>query len=434
MDILTIIGKKRDKQELNKQEINYFITEYTKGNIPDYQAAALIMAIYINGMKEREITDLTLAMADSGEKIDLSEIGAIMVDKHSTGGVGDKVTIVLLPIIASLGIPVAKMSGRGLGITGGTIDKLEAIPGYKTDLSVKKIIENTQTIGICLTGQTLDLAPADKKIYALRDAINCTANIPLIASSIMSKKIASGSHKIVIDATCGKGAFMKTKEEAVALSKMMVRIGKQVERETVCVLTNMDEPLGMAIGNSLEIIEAIEFLKGKSIPDLEEVVLELGSYMIKLAGKGENLSENKERIKEVIQNGKAFAKLFELVLNQGGDTSYIEDTTKFSKAKYILPVLADEEGFVQEIDAEKIGSVSVYLGAGRMRKEDKIDYEVGIVLNKKIGDMVKIGESLAFIHVNDEEKAQGAIENVKNAFRISEKKTMRPKMILGSIE
>mgnify|MGYP005772211879 CR=1 FL=1 len=434
MDILTIIGKKRDKQELNKQEINYFITEYTKGNIPDYQAAALIMAIYINGMKEREITDLTLAMADSGEKIDLSEIGAIMVDKHSTGGVGDKVTIVLLPIIASLGIPVAKMSGRGLGITGGTIDKLEAIPGYKTDLSVKKIIENTQTIGICLTGQTLDLAPADKKIYALRDAINCTANIPLIASSIMSKKIASGSHKIVIDATCGKGAFMKTKEEAVALSKMMVRIGKQVERETVCVLTNMDEPLGMAIGNSLEIIEAIEFLKGKSIPDLEEVVLELGSYMIKLAGKGENLSENKERIKEVIQNGKAFAKLFELVLNQGGDTSYIEDTTKFSKAKYILPVLADEEGSVQEIDAEKIGSVSVYLGAGRMRKEDKIDYEVGIVLNKKIGDMVKIGESLAFIHVNDEEKAQGAIENVKNAFRISEKKTMRPKMILGSIE
>ena len=434
MDILTIIGKKRDKQELNKQEINYFITEYTKGNIPDYQAAALIMAIYINGMKEREITDLTLAMADSGEKIDLSEIGAIMVDKHSTGGVGDKVTIVLLPIIASIGIPVAKMSGRGLGITGGTIDKLEAIPGYKTDLSVKKIIENTQTIGICLTGQTLDLAPADKKIYALRDAINCTANIPLIASSIMSKKIASGSHKIVIDATCGKGAFMKTKEEAVALSKMMVRIGKQVERETVCVLTNMDEPLGMAIGNSLEIIEAIEFLKGKSIPDLEEVVLELGSYMIKLAGKGENLSENKERIKEVIQNGKAFAKLFELVLNQGGDTSYIEDTTKFSKAKYILPVLADEEGFVQEIDAEKIGSVSVYLGAGRMRKEDKIDYEVGIVLNKKIGDMVKIGESLAFIHVNDEEKAQGAIENVKNAFRISEKKTMRPKMILGSIE
>ena len=269
MDILTIIGKKRDKQELNKQEINYFITEYTKGNIPDYQAAALIMAIYINGMKEREITDLTLAMADSGEKIDLSEIGAIMVDKHSTGGVGDKVTIALLPIIASLGIPVAKMSGRGLGITGGTIDKLESIPGYKTNLSVKKIIENTQTIGICLTGQTLDLAPADKKIYALRDAINCTANIPLIASSIMSKKIASGSHKIVIDATCGKGAFMKTKEEAVALSKMMVKIGKQAGRETVCVLTNMDEPLGMAIGNSLEIIEAIEFLKGKSIPDLE---------------------------------------------------------------------------------------------------------------------------------------------------------------------
>ena len=434
MDILTIIGKKRDKQELNKQEINYFITEYTKGNIPDYQAAALIMAIYINGMKEREITDLTLAMADSGEKIDLSEIGAIMVDKHSTGGVGDKVTIALLPIIASLGIPVAKMSGRGLGITGGTIDKLESIPGYKTNLSVKKIIENTQTIGICLTGQTLDLAPADKKIYALRDAINCTANIPLIASSIMSKKIASGSHKIVIDATCGKGAFMKTKEEAVALSKMMVKIGKQAGRETVCVLTNMDEPLGMAIGNSLEIIEAIEFLIGKSIPDLEEVVLELGSYMIKLAGKGENLSENKERIKEVIQNGKAFAKLFELVLNQGGDTSYIEDITKFSKAKYILPVLADVEGFVQEIDAEKIGSVSVYLGAGRMRKEDKIDHEVGIVLNKKIGDTVKIGESLAFVHVNDEGKAQGAIENVKNAFHISEKKTVKPKMILGSIE
>ena len=434
MDILTIIGKKRDKQELNKEEINYFITEYTRGNIPDYQAAALIMAIYINGMKEKEITDLTLAMAESGEKVDLSEIGAIMVDKHSTGGVGDKVTIALLPVIASLGIPVAKMSGRGLGITGGTIDKLESIPGYQTNLSVKKIIENTQTIGICLTGQTLDLAPADKKIYALRDAINCTASIPLIASSIMSKKIASGSHKIVIDATCGKGAFKKTKEEAVALSKMMKKIGKQAGRETVCVLTNMNEPLGMAIGNSLEIIEAIEFLKGKSIPDLEEIVIELGSYMIKLAGKGENLSENKEKIKEVIQNGKAFAKLFELVLNQGGDTSYIEDVTKFPKAKYILPVLADTEGFVQEIDADKIGSVSVYLGAGRMKKEDKIDHEVGIVLNKKIGDIVKIGESLAFVHVNDEGKAQGAIENVKNAFQISEKKAIKPKMVLGSIE
>lgn len=434
MDILSIISKKRDKQELSKGEIEYFVNGYTKGSITDYQAAAFIMATYINGMNERETTDLTMAMTYSGEILDLSSIGEMIVDKHSTGGIGDKVTIILAPIIASMGIPVAKMSGRGLGITGGTIDKLESIPGYDVNLSLEKIIELTSTIGICITGATGDLAPADKKIYALRDSISCVENIPLIASSIMSKKIACGTNKIVLEVTTGKGAFMKTKEEAIQLAKMMTKIGKLANKETVCILTSMDEPLGRAIGNSLEIIEAIEFLNGKMEEDLKEVVLELGSYMIKLAGKGENLRENKEKMLTQIQEGKAFAKFFELVLNQGGDISYVEDLSKFKKAKYMIPVLSDKDGIVKTIDAEIIGSLSVYLGAGRMKKEDCIDYAVGIVLNKKVGETVKVGEALAYIHVNDEKKVAGSVENLKNAYQLTDKKVQQPKVVLGIVE
>ena len=318
MDILEIIAKKRDKQKLSKQEIEYFVENYTNGNIADYQASALAMAIYLNGMDEEETTDLTLAMAHSGDILDLSELGTV-VDKHSTGGIGDKVTLILAPIIASLGIPVAKMSGRGLGYTGGTIDKLEAIPGYNTSLTIDQFIKNVKEIGIALMGQTLNLAPADKKLYALRDTTSTTESIPLIASSIMSKKIAAGANKIVLDVTCGRGAFMKNIETATKLAETMKKIGELAKKETTCVITNMNEPLGKAIGNSLEVIEAIEFLKGNMQPDVKEVILTLGAYMIKLADKGEDIEDNKQKMLEQIQNGKAFAKLEQWIQKQGGD-------------------------------------------------------------------------------------------------------------------
>jgi pyrimidine-nucleoside phosphorylase len=331
MDILEIIGKKRDKKKLTKEEIEYFVKEYTNGNIADYQAAALVMAIYINGMTIEETTNLTLAMAYSGDVLDLSSVGNV-VDKHSTGGIGDKVTIILMPIVASLGVKVAKMSGRGLGFTGGTKDKLEAIPGYKTEISIEEFINNVNKVGISLIGQTLNLAPADKKLYALRDTINCTANIPLISSSIMSKKIAAGANKVVLDVTCGSGAFMKDIKDAEELSKTMINIGKLANKETVCVITNMDQPLGKMVGNTLEIIEAIEALKGNMQEDVKNVVLELGAYILKLDGKGNDVEENKKAIEEVIANGKAYKKFLELVANQGGDISYIENTEKFEKA------------------------------------------------------------------------------------------------------
>lgn len=373
MDIKEIIAKKRDVKEISKGEIDYFVREYTAGNIPDYQAAALIMAICINGMTEYEIKNLTLAMADSGGKIDLSSIGRTVVDKHSTGGVGDKITIILMPIIAALGIPVAKMSGRGLGFTGGTRDKLESIPGYKTDVSVEEFIENVNNVGISLIGQTADIAPADKKIYALRDVIGCTKSIPLIASSIMSKKIALGADKLVLDITVGSGAFMKTKQDAIKLAKCMKRIGELSGIETVCVLTNMDEPLGHAVGNTLEILESVKCLKGEMPQDIKEIVYTLGAQMIKLAGEGNDIKENISRIEECINSGKAYQKFLELVTNQEGDISYLHDTEKLGKAKYIIPVLSDQDGIVERIDAEIVGSISVYVGAGRAKKEDEID-------------------------------------------------------------
>ena len=415
MNIQEIIARKRDKKELRKEEIEFFIEEYTKGNIADYQASALIMAIYINGMSEEETTNLALAMANSGDILDLSDLGNV-VDKHSTGGVGDKVTLILAPIIASIGVPIAKMSGRGLGYTGGTIDKLESIPGYNVNISEEKFKENVKKIGISLIGQTINLAPADKKIYSLRDATSTTESIPLIASSIMSKKIAAGANKIVLDVTYGSGAFMKTKERAQELSNTMIKIGKLAKREVVAILTPMEEPLGRNVGNTLEVIEAVEDLKGNIEEDVKEVVLELGSNMIKLAGKGENLEENKLKMMQNIKNGKALSKFKELVKNQGGDVSYIEDTNKFKKAKYIIPVKIEKEGIIKELKAEEIGKLSVFLGAGRMKKEDKIVVEAGIVLNKKIGDKVKRGEIVAYIHANDEKKAKEAVEKLKNIY------------------
>lgn len=422
MNIIDIIAKKRDGKELNTNEINFFIKEYTSNKIEDYQAAALVMAIYINGMSYRETKDLTMAMASSGDVLNLSELGENVVDKHSTGGVGDKVTIILAPLIASIGIPVAKMSGRGLGFTGGTADKIEAIPGYNTGISEKEFIDSVKNIGISLITQTLNLAPADKKIYALRDTIACTESIPLIASSIMSKKIASGANKIVLDVTCGFGAFMKNIKDARNLSKTMIEIGNLANRETVCVITNMNEPLGFAVGNSLEIIEAIEFLQGKMPEDLKQVVLELGAYMVKLAGKGSNIEENKKILLENIQNGTAYNKFIELVKNQGGDIEYVKDVTKFEKAKIIQEVISTTEGYVQEINAEEIGKLSCDLGAGRKTKNDKIDLQVGIVLNKKIGDFVSKGDKLATIYANDLEKAKYTANELLKIYKIGQEK------------
>ncbi|MCI8655362.1 MAG: thymidine phosphorylase [Clostridia bacterium] len=422
MNILEIIEKKRDKKELNRKEIEFFINGYTKGEITDYQAAALIMAIYINGMTAEETTNLTIAMSESGDVLDLSKFGKNVVDKHSTGGVGDKVSIVLLPIIASLGIPVAKMSGRGLGHTGGTADKLESIPGYKTDIDMDNFIKNVENIGISMITQTMNLAPADKKIYALRDTISCVGSIPLIASSIMSKKIASGANKLVLDVTVGNGAFMKNKEQANQLSREMIEIGKLAGIETVCVLTNMNEPLGYAVGNTLEVKEAINALKGDMPEDLKEVVLECGSYMIKLAGLGNNIEENKNKMLENIKNGKAYKKFLEMVQNQGGEISYIEDTETLEKAKIIEPVYAEKDGIIEDINAEDVGKLACKMGAGRIKKGDIIDKAVGIVLNKKVEDVVKKGDILGYIHINKEEMLKEAREKLLDIIKISEKK------------
>lgn len=434
MNILQIIAKKRDKKILTKEEIEYFIKSYVQGEITDYQAAALVMAIYINGMTDEEIKNLTLAMAYSGEVLDLSCFGENVVDKHSTGGVGDKITLILMPIIASLGVPVAKMSGRGLGFTGGTIDKLESIPGYNTNIEINKFIENVKNIGISLIGQTLNLAPADKKLYALRDTISCVDNIPLIASSIMSKKIAAGANKIVLEVTCGNGAFMKTEEKARELADMMIRIGKLAGKETVCILTNMDEPIGYSIGNTLEVIEAIKALKGEMEKDVRDIVLELGSYMLKLAGKGDDIEQNKKNMLENIENGKAYNKFIELIQNQGGDIEYIENTDKFRCAKYKIQVTSEKEGYVQKIQVENLGKISCFLGAGRIKKEDKIDHEVGIVINKKVGDYINKDEIIAYVYANDLKLGNKATEKIKDCFEITNNRVEKLKSILGIVK
>ena len=428
MNILDIIENKKRGKELSKDEIDFFIKNYTSGEIPDYQAAALIMAICINGMTQDEIVELTNSMANSGEILDLKDISDNVVDKHSTGGVGDKVTLIVSPIVACF-IPVAKISGRGLGITGGTVDKLESIPGYNTGISVEDFKRNVKEIGISLIGQTLNLAPADKKIYALRDSISCTNSVPLIASSIMSKKIAAGANSIVLDVTCGKGAFMKNKTDALKLAKMMSLIGKWSNRKVVCVVTNMDEPLGRNVGNALEIIETVNSLKGKMEKDVKEVILTIASQMLKLSGKYPNISENKKRILEVIENGKALEKFKELVAKQGGDVSYIDDLDKFEKAPVITPVICEKDGYVEKLDAGIIGKAGVDLGIGRMKKEDKIDYRVGISFEKKTGDKVKKGSILAYIHSNSPEKANDCAQKILSAYKIGSIKVIKKNIL-----
>lgn len=433
MNILEIIAKKRDNKVLSKEEINFFIKNYTNGNITDYQAAALIMAIYINGMNYEETTNFTLAMAHSGEVLDLSELGMV-VDKHSTGGIGDKITLILMPIIASLGIPAAKMSGRGLGFTGGTIDKLESIPGYNTNIDISEFIDNVKNIGISLMGQTLNLAPADKKIYALRDTISCVESIPLIASSIMSKKIAAGAEKIVLEVTVGSGAFMKNIEDATKLSETMIGIGNLADKETICILTNMNQPIGYSIGNSLEVIEAVEALNGNMQDDVKDIILSLGSYMMKLAGKGDDIEQNKKMIMKNINNKKALNKFKELIKNQGGDVSYIEDTSKFEKAKYIIPIRSEKMGYIKSMDNEKIGYISSSLGAGRLKKEDKINDKVGIIINKKIGDKVNLGDILGVVHSDDIEVGNNAVKEMQNCYEFSDEYVEKQKHILGIIK
>lgn len=429
MNILDIIEKKKIDKTLSKEEIEYFVQNYTNGNITDYQAAALIMAICINGMTQDEILNLTIAMANSGDILDLSEISNNIVDKHSTGGVGDKITLITAPIIAALGIPVAKMSGRGLGITGGTADKLASIPGYNVNISIDEFKQNIKDIGISLITQTLNLAPADKKIYALRDTIACVDSTPLIASSIMSKKIAAGASSIVLDVTCGSGAFMNNYEDAKKLAKLMALIGKLANKETICVLTNMDEPLGYSVGNTLEVVEAIHALKGNMAEDVKDVVLNMCIQMMNVSGLYPNPLENKYKVMEVIENGKAYEKFKELVIRQGGDISFIENPEKFEKAPIIMPVLSEEKGYVEELNAGKVGKAGLELGIGRKKKDDQIDYRVGMIFDKKIGDKVEEGEILAYVHANSPEKAIECVEAIKDAYKIGNRKISKENII-----
>lgn len=402
MRMVDIIEKKRDGQELTTAEINFFIEGYTKGEIPDYQASALAMAIYFQDMNDRERADLTRAMVESGDTIDLSAIDGIKVDKHSTGGVGDTTTLVLAPLVASLGVPVAKMSGRGLGHTGGTIDKLESIAGFHVELTREQFIDLVNRDKVAVIGQSGNLTPADKKLYALRDVTGTVNSIPLIASSIMSKKIAAGADAIVLDVKTGDGAFMKTQEDAEELAHAMVRIGNHVGRKTIAIISDMSQPLGFAIGNALEVKEAIETLQGKGPKDLTELVLTLGSQMVILAGKAKTSEEAKEMLLDAIHSGKALAKFKEFLANQGGDASIVDDLTKLPQAKYKIELPAKQSGYISRMVADEIGVASMILGAGRATKEDVIDLAVGLVLHKKVGDKVEEGESILTIYSNRE--------------------------------
>lgn len=419
LNINEIIKKKRDQGELSKDEIEYFISEYSIGNIPDYQASSLLMAIFLNGMSQREISDLTLAMANSGKILNLSSIRGIKVDKHSTGGVGDKVTLVLMPLLASLGVPIVKMSGRGLGYTQGTIDKLESIPGFRTNISTYEFIKNVNDIGISIMAQQDDIDIADKKLYALRDVTGTVESIPLIASSIMSKKIAAGGDKFLLEVTCGTGAFMETEERARVLSETMVNIGKQVGKETIAVITNMNQPLGRYCGNALEVMEAIQILKGKGEPDIVKVCCVLGAYMLKLAGKGDSLANNLKLIQKNIDNRKGLEKFKEFIEKQGGDSSIIQKPELLNMARIKTPVYSEEEGTIYEIETKNIGQAIVNLGGGRLQKDDYIDNTVGIEVLKKIGDYVKLGEPLLFIYSNNELKAKEEAEKLSKSFKFA---------------
>ena len=427
MRMVDLIEKKRDGNELSKEEIEYIVTNYTNGKIPDYQVSALLMAIFYQDMTNEEITNLTLAIANSGDVIDLSSLEGIKVDKHSTGGVGDTTTLILAPLVASVGVTVAKMSGRGLGYTGGTLDKLEAIPGFQIELSDEAFVRIVNESKVAVIGQSGNLAPADKKLYALRDVTATVDSLPLIASSIMCKKIAAGADAIVLDVTTGDGAFMKNIEDARRLAKTMTSIGKLANRETVAVISDMSEPLGEAIGNSLEVVEAIETLQGNGPEDLVEMCYALGSQMVVLAGKAKTIDEARTLLQEALESGKALAKFKEMIQNQGGDPTIVEQPERILTARYTMELPAKQSGVVSKIVANELGIAAMMLGAGRKTKEDDIDHAVGLKLHKKIGDTVTKGESLLTIYSNDKE-ISSVIELLYKNIEIGES-AMKPTLI-----
>lgn len=429
-----IILKKRNGQELSADEITTLINGYVSGEVADYQMAAWAMAVFFKGMTPRETADLTMAMVKSGEQVDLTGIQGVKVDKHSTGGVGDKTTLIMGPLVAATGVPVAKMSGRGLGHTGGTIDKLEAIPGFNTALPKDRFIDNVNRIKIAIGGQTGNLAPADKRLYALRDVTATVDSIPLIASSVMSKKIAAGADAIVLDVKTGSGAFMKSVDQAISLAEAMVKIGSEVGRQTIALITDMDQPLGNTVGNALEVKEAIECLRGQGPKDLTELCLALGSQMVFLAGKAENPEKAREELERILHQGTGLEKLKEMVRNQGGDTSCIDDPGRLPGSKKAIPVKANTSGYVAAIEAERIGIAAMTLGAGRETKDSKIDLAVGIRMEKKVGDYVEQEETIAVLYVNDDSKTQKAQESVSQAYSISDEPVQPHKLILGYVD
>ena len=433
MNVYEIIDKKKRGLELNQTEIEYLINGYVNNEIPDYQISAWLMAVYFQGMTDRELLALTNCMTKSGEIVDLSIIMGVKVDKHSTGGVGDKVTLVVAPIVAACGGKVAKMSGRGLGFTGGTIDKLEAIPGLKTALAEEDFFNMVNEIGLAVMGQSADIAPADKKLYALRDVTATVDSIPLIASSIMSKKLAAGSDKIVLDVTVGSGAFMKDKENAVQLAEKMVAIGNGAGKKTVAILTNMDVPLGKMVGNNLEVVEAIETLKGRGPEDLIAVVVEIASTMLYLAQIGTK-EECMKKVKRVIADGSALEKLKLMVERQGGDGSYIENPDQFEKAIYQHEIIANNSGYIGTMNTEECGKAAVLLGAGREVKDDPIDMTAGIKFNKKTGDAVKQGDIVAIAYSSSKEKLQQGVQKISDIYDIVDKRPQVVPEIIGYIE
>jgi pyrimidine-nucleoside phosphorylase len=429
-----IIIKKRDGHALSEQEIQYVVKGFTSGEIPDYQMSALLMAIYFNHMNYEETLELTLEMADSGDRLDLSGIPGVKVDKHSTGGVGDKTTLVLAPMVAALGIKTAKMSGRGLGHTGGTIDKLESIPGFSTSLTEQEFIDNASNIGLALTGQTGNITPADKKIYALRDVTGTVENMSLIASSIMSKKLAAGADVIVLDVKAGSGAFMKTVDDACGLADMMVKIGNGAGRKTCAVISQMNEPLGRAVGNGIEVIEAVQTLKGEGEEDLLELCLELGSLMVTGADSSISKAEARKLLMETVTDGRAYAKFREFVAAQGGNLDYIDNCDKLVNVKEKLEIKSEKTGYVKSINTYDVGRAVMLLGGGREKKGDDIDHNVGVLINKKVGDYVEAGESIAAMYINDGTNKAQAAEMLKNAYEYSGEPVEKLKLVQRVIE
>jgi len=419
MRAVDIIIKKRDKIELTREEIEFFIKGFVSGDVPDYQASSFAMAVMLNGMTPRETTDLTLAMAYSGDTLDLSDVVDLAVDKHSSGGVGDKTSITVLPTVAACGLPVGKMSGRGLGFSGGTLDKLESIPGYRVDLSTEEFKKQLKEIGEVLTGQSLALAPADGKLYALRDVTGTVPSTPLIASSIMSKKIAAGAQAIVLDVKVGLGAFMETLDEARVLAKLMMDIGKLAGRETIALLSDMNQPLGHAVGNSLEVVEAIETLKGGGPHDFREHCLHVCAHLLVIGKRAKDLNDGRAQAEKAMANGSAFEKFRLLVKAQGGDVSYVDEPSKFPRAKYVEVVESPMDGSISQVHARSVGEASVILGGGRAKKSDSIDHAVGIVIHHKVGDTVQKGEPLFTIHADDEAKLVEAREMTLAAHKFS---------------